>query len=55
MELSEAIHKQKKVKTPGPDSISAEFYYKFNDILSDKLKEVVSEILDILGDIPLPP
>lgn len=46
MELIEAICNQKNGKTPGPDGILAEFYHKFNDIISEKLKDFLSAILD---------
>lgn len=46
MELTEAIPKQKKGKAPSPDGIPAEFYKQFEDVLFDKLKDLITEILD---------
>lgn len=46
MELVEAIHKQKKGKTPGTDGLPSEFYHKFQDILTPLLKDLFARILD---------
>lgn len=43
-EIVEAIKKQKKNKTPGPDGIPAEFYKMFEDVLQESYKSIVENI-----------
>lgn len=40
--LTELISKQKKGEAPGPDGIPAKFYKHFVDILSDRLKDLLT-------------
>lgn len=46
MELTEAIRNQKKGKSPGSDGFLPEYYQKFENIISNNLKNLISEIFD---------
>lgn len=45
MEITEAIQKLKKGKSPGPGGLTAEYYKYFEDILSEKLKDLITGIM----------
>ena len=45
-ELSKAVKQRKKEKSPGLDGITAEFYLKFWDMISEEFLQVLKEIED---------